>query len=323
MRIASLLASSTEILFGLGLGPQVVAVSHECDYPPQAVSLPRVTRTRIDPHADSRSIDHQVRALLEHGEPLYEIDLERLAHLAPDLIVTQAQCDVCAVRYQDVVDAVAREPRLRGARVVALNPQRLDDVLHDVLRVAEAAGCPQAGAAYVAALQERVQRVAARASSLPAAQRPTVVCLEWLAPLMAAGNWMPELVERAGGRNLLTTAGRHSPEVSWEAIRAAAPDVLLVMPCGFDLPRTLAELPLLCRHRGFDELPAVRHGRVYALDGNAYFNRSGPRMVDSLELVAHLLHPQDFPLPRPMVHAPAFRRWCVEDPPRSTAHRPA
>lgn len=292
MRIASLLSSGTEMLFGLGLGPQVVAVSHECDFPAEVERLPRATRSRVDSSRPSGAIDEQVKALLAAGEPLYEVDRELLARLSPELIVTQAQCDVCAVRYQDVLDAVAAEPQLAGTRVVALNPMSIGDVLADIERLGEATGRREAAAEYVAALRGRLRAVEARVGEIPVELRPRVACIEWIEPLMLAGNWMPELIELAGGRSLLTEPGRHSPYVRWEDLRAAEPDAILVAPCGFDLARTRIEALALERLPGWHELSAVRSGCVHLLDGNAYFNRSGPRLVESVEMVAEILHPK-------------------------------
>jgi iron complex transport system substrate-binding protein len=293
-RIASLLASGTEIVYGLGLGDRLVAVSHECDFPAEARLKPVVTRTLVNADATSRAIDEQVRQFSSQSLALYSIDRDKLAELRPDLIITQAQCDVCAVRYADVVAAVAELEPLKHTRVVALNPVRLADVWDDVRRVAEAAGCPQAGEPFRATLRDRVDRVARVTESLAADDRPRTVCIEWADPLMAAGNWMPEIVELAGGQNGLTSPGLHSTVTAWEDVVRYDPELLLVMPCGFDLARSAAEIELLRQRPGWESLSAVRSGRVAALDGNAYFNRSGPRLVDSLEILAHLLHPGKF-----------------------------
>lgn len=290
-RIASLLASATEIVYGLGLGEYLVGVSHECDYPPEATTKPRLTGSRINASASSGQIDREVRERTTAGEALYEIDVATLASLAPDLIITQAQCDVCAVRYADVLDAVASEPALRRTQVIALNPQTFDDVLADIGRVAAAANCPEQGAAYIAELSARVEKVAALGRVVPPEQRPRVACIEWTDPLMLAGNWMPQMVEMAGGVNLLTKAGEHSPVCRWDDLRAADPEVIVVCPCGFDLERSRQELSTLEALPGWSQLSAVKQGRVYPADGNAYFNRSGPRMVDSLELLASFIHP--------------------------------
>jgi iron complex transport system substrate-binding protein len=297
-RIVSLLASATEILYGLGLGQHVVGVSHECDYPPEAKAKPRVTRTLVDADAPSGEIDRQVKAMAAQQTALYAIDLPRLAELRPELIVTQAQCDVCAVRYADVLDAVHEVPELAGTRVVALNPASLEDVFADILRVGDAAYCRDAAEQYVQSLRSRVAAVQEKTASLPLEAWPRVVALEWLDPLMAAGNWMPGMIELAGGVNCLSRPGQHSPYVDGSAVVAEEPDVLILMPCGFDLPRTLKEARLLCELPGWRGLTARRNGNLYAVDGNAYFNRSGPRMVDSLEILAHLLHPEIFASPR-------------------------
>ncbi len=296
-RIASLLASATEILYCVGAGQRVVAVSHECDWPADAAHKPRVTRTKIDASAPSAAIDEQVRELLAAGEPLYEIDVEKLVALAPELIVTQSQCDVCAVRLADVEACVASYPALQGARIVDLNPYRLSEIFIDIERVGTAAGCAAAARELVDDLERRVDLVRSRGNSLATAQRRKVACLEWIDPLMVAGNWMPELVELAGGQYPLATGGKHSGYSRWSDVRDFAPEVLVVMPCGFDLAKTLADSATLQALPGWSELPAVRQGRAWAVDGNAYFNRSGPRMVDSLELLAHLIDADLHPLP--------------------------
>jgi iron complex transport system substrate-binding protein len=299
VRIVSLLSSATEMLFALGLGEQVVAISHECDYPPEATRLPRATRSRIDSSRPSHEIDAQVKRLLEAGEPLYEIDRELIRKLAPDLIVTQAQCDVCAVRYQDVIDFVAAEPALAETNVLALNPQSLTDILGDVERVGAAAGAAEVAREYVQWLRTRIDKTSAGdgSRSVPATVRPRVVCLEWLGPLMTAGNWTPEVIELAGGESCLAENGKHSGYVEWIAVRNCDPHVLLVAPCGFDLARSIAEARKLWELPGFGELTAIKSGRAFVIDGNAYLNRSGPRIVDSLEILAHLIRPDRFQPP--------------------------
>lgn len=307
-RIASLLASATELLYGLGLGERVVAISHECDYPPGATDKPRVTKTRVAASATSREIDEQVRAMAGGGEPLYELDTDRLAELAPDLIVTQAQCDVCAVRYQDVLDAVAAHDGLRGTQVVALNPLRLADILDDILRVGQAAGVADAARHYVASLQERIDRVRDTGKAIAPQSQPRVAALEWIEPPMLAANWMPELITLAGGRVPRDDAGQHSTYATWDDVVNYRPEVVVVMPCGFDLRRTVDEAAVLFDLPGWSDLPAVRDGRVFAVDANAYFNRSGPRIVDSLEILAHLIHPEVF---GPPASVPEPRHvWC-------------
>ena len=293
-RIASLLPSATEVLWALGLDERVVAVSHECDFPAAAKERPRATRSLVDGSAASGQIDDEVRRRLAAGEPLYELDRPLLARLAPDLIITQAQCDVCAVKLADVIEFVRKTPAVAAAEVLAIQPEGLDDVLRDVQQIGRAAGSEAAALELVAELAARIDRVRNAAGSLDRPARPSVVCIEWIDPLMTAGNWVPELVELAGGESLLAAKGEHSPYVKWDSIRKRNPDVIIVAPCGFDLNRTIAEAQTLQLLPGWDELAAVKQGRVWAVDGNAYFNRSGPRIVDSLEIVAHILHPGIF-----------------------------
>ena len=295
-RIASLLASGTEILYGLGLGDHVVAVSHECDYPAEVAGKPRVTTSHVAA-ATSGRIDNQVRDMLAGGQALYEIDAAVLASLAPDLIVTQAQCDVCAVKYEDVMALVRDEPALRGAQVVALNPMTLEDIFADILRVGDATATRPAAERYVAGLRARVAALEAKTSALAPHERPRIAAMEWIDPLMLAGNWMPELIRLAGGVQPLARGGRHSTYNDWQEVIAFDPQMVLVMPCGFDLARAVDEAGTLAGLPGWHDLSAVRAGRVYAVDGNAYFNRSGPRIVDSLELLAGLSHPDVFGWP--------------------------
>jgi iron complex transport system substrate-binding protein len=298
LRIASLLSSATEMLFGLGLGDRVVAVSHECDFPAAAAAKPRVTFSCIDAAANSLAIDRQVRALVERGEPLYGVDADLLESLTPDLIVTQAQCDVCAVRYEDVLRAVGESTILRGRPVLPLNPMSLADVLADIGRVASAAGVPDAGLNYTDQLSERVAAVRRRSEQISPGQWPRVACIEWIDPPFLAANWMPELIGWAGGDDGgLSRPGEHSTVARWDDLLAFDPQVIVVMPCGFDLPRCIAEIGQLTTLPGWNDLAAVRAGRVYAADGNAYFNRSGPRLVESLEILAHLFHPGLHPPP--------------------------
>jgi len=296
MRIVSLLSSATEILFAIGAGEDVVAISHECDYPPQATKLPRATRSLVDSSRPSQEIDEQVKRLMEAGEPLYEIDRELIRRLGPDLIVTQAQCDVCAVRYQDVVDFVAAESALAATKIVALNPRYLMQIFEDVLYVGEAAGRLGAAVQFKNQLLRRYEQVIkTSARDWPQrGERPRVAVLEWTEPLMGAGNWTPELVGAAGGISLLGTKGQHSTYVGWLDIVVARPDVLIVAPCGFNLERSIVEARRLVTLPGYRDLSAVANGRAYVVDGNAYLNRSGPRIVDSLEILAHLIRPELF-----------------------------
>jgi iron complex transport system substrate-binding protein len=259
--------------------------------------LPRVTVSHIGATASSAAIDAQVRELAAAGKPLYGLDAELLGRLAPDLIVTQQQCDVCAVSYADVLSAVAADPRLAGCRITALNPQGLRDVLTDLRRVGEAAGVPAAAERCIAELETRIEAIRGRTAVLQENQRPRLVCIEWIEPLMLAANWVPEIVELAGGRNGLSIGGRHSTYHAWQDVLAYDPEVMVVSPCGFDLSRTLEEARAFAAVPGWEQMTAVRTGRVYAVDGNAYLNRSGPRLIDSVEILAHLLHPSIFAAP--------------------------
>ncbi len=293
-RIASLLASATEILYGLGLGEKVIAVSHECDFPPEVTGKPRVTYTHIDADASSVEIDRQVTERATAGAPIYHVDAERLALLRPDLIVTQAQCEVCAVSHDEVLRAVQGHDALKSSVVVALNATKLDEIFEDIIRVGDAAGCSGEAQAYVTDLRKRLEVVRTNAASAAAAHRPRVVCVEWIDPVMVAANWMPELIDIAGGQCDLTRSGSRSCYTAWDDVIAYDPEVIVVMPCGFDLARTLDEAKHLPKLRNWSKLTAVRTERVYAVDGNAYFNRSGPRIIDSLEILAELIHPTVF-----------------------------
>ena len=275
----------------LGQEAALVGRSHECDWPPSVRRLPAVSRPAFPTAGSSRAVDLALKERLSRALSVYEVDPALLKALRPDLVITQTQCEVCAVSPADVERAVC-ELLDRPGRILALEPNGLDDVWTDIGRVAEALGVPEAGAALVAALRGRVDAIGRRASALGA--RPRVAVVEWIEPLMAAGNWMPELVGLAGGTNLFGEARRHSPWMTWEALRAADPDVVLVSPCGFDLARTASEMASLTGAPGWRDLGAVRAGRVYLADGNAYFHRPGPRLVESLEILAETLHPGAF-----------------------------
>ncbi|MDE1977656.1 MAG: ABC transporter substrate-binding protein, partial [Elusimicrobia bacterium] len=278
--------------------------SHECDYPEAVKSLPSCTEPVIDVSASSQDIDRQVRKSLRDALSIYRVHDEILAELKPDVILTQTQCEVCAVSLRDVEAALARRAGIK-ARVVSLCPNRLDDVYDDIRRVSRALERPMAGAALVGEMRARMERVSrAAAEASGKSPRPRVACLEWVDPMMASGNWMPELVSSAGGEALFGRAGVHSPAISLEELFAAEPDAILVSPCGFDLERTAAEIPALTGLPGWSKIRAVRQGRVFMADGNQYFNRPGPRLADSLEILAEILHPS---LRRPGLQGPAWR----------------
>ncbi|HEX9372664.1 MAG TPA: cobalamin-binding protein [Roseiflexaceae bacterium] len=297
MRIVSLLPSATEIVYALGLGDALVGVTHECDYPANTRSKPIVTRSLIDhAGATSEEIDQAVRQQLGDGLSLYALDHAQLAQLAPDLILTQALCEVCAVSFGEVERAVrdvSDEFGRIAPRVLSLEPNGLDDILATIRLVGAATGSAGAAGALVDSLRGRIERVRAAAASVK--RRPRVACIEWLDPIYGPGHWLPELVELAGGQPGLGTAHADSRRIAWGDVIAFAPEAIVVTPCGFDLASTVAEaLRVLPSRTGWDALPAVRHRRVYAVDGNAYFSRPGPRIVDSLELLAELIHPEIF-----------------------------
>lgn len=293
MRVVSLIASATEIVCALGFREALVGRSHECDWPPGIDELPAVTGPKFPTDGTSYEIDQRVRALVAEALSVYRVDVDALAELEPDVIVTQAQCEVCAVSLRDVEAALAEWTGERP-RVVSLEPNALADVWDDVHRVAAALGEPERGNALVEELSGRMRQLAERARGL--ADRPSVACIEWIDPLMAAGNWMPELVAMAGGENLFGGAGEHSPGMEWADLVDADPDVLFVSPCGFDLEKTRSEMAALVGREGWTDLRAARSGRVALADGVAWFNRPGPRLVESLEILAEILHPGAFDL---------------------------
>jgi len=289
MRIVSLLPSATEIVCALGYGDLLVGRSHECDYPPSVSELPVCSRPRITIDARGAAIDHSVRTIVSQGLSVYEIDEETLRSLAPDFIVTQTQCEVCAVSEREVEQAV-RDWLDGEAEIVSLHPGRLEDVWADIVRVAEALGNRRNGEDVVATLRERMSGIADTMAALE--RRPRVATIEWIEPLMAGGNWMPELVRMAGGENLFGEAGEHSPWMTLDALREAQPDVVVVTPCGFDLPRTRSEMAPLTALAEWQTLEAVKNGQVYLADGHNFFNRPGPRLVESLEILTEILHPE-------------------------------
>jgi iron complex transport system substrate-binding protein len=286
MRIVSLVPHATELLFALGLGGDVVAVTHECDHPTAALELPRVTRDRLPAGLGPGEIDAAVRERTQAGEAIYELDAELLHELAPDLIVTQALCPVCAVSFDDVEKLAAEmDP---APEVVALDPTTLGESMADIRTVARATGAQQAAVALVARQRARVDAV--RAAVKGARTRPRVAAIEWFDPVFVAGHWTPQLVELAGGEDVLGLAGEHSEQTTWEVVAAARPDVVVCMPCGYDAPRAHLEATLFAH-----ELRRVGAGTVVAVDAAATFSRPGPRLVDGLELLAHVLHPELVP----------------------------
>ncbi len=285
MRIVSLVPSATEMLFALGVGDEVTAVTHECDYPGEALDLPKVTRDVIGPGLGPDEIDRAVRALTEQGRSIYELDEDALRRLAPDLIVTQALCTVCAVSYDDVQAIAERlDPK---PEVVSLDPHTLGEVLGDVRTLAQATDRKDAGVELVQDAASRIDRVRL---AVRAARPVPVAALEWLDPVFVAGHWTPQLIEYAGGIDLFGMPGEHSEQRSWEEVAAARPEVVVVMPCGYDAERALAEAETFG-----DELASLGARRIVAVDAAGLFSRPGPRLVDGLETLAHILHPDRLP----------------------------
>jgi len=292
MRIVSLVPHATELLFALGLGDDVVGVTHECDFPEAARSLPHITRDKLPPGLSAAEIDAAVRELTERGEAIYELDAERLHELEPDLIVTQELCPVCAVSYDDVrevAQTIATQPR-----VVALDPHTLGESFGDVRTIAQLTDSRDAALELITRQRARVDavRVAVRG-----AERIPVAAIEWLDPVFAAGHWTPQIIELAGGIDVLGFAGEHSEQVTWEMVAAAGPQIVVCMPCGYDADRSLAEA-----YAHVDKLRGLGARRVVAVDAAAYFSRPGPRLVDGLELMAHILHPDLVPEAPGAVH---------------------
>ncbi len=281
-----MIASATEIVHALGLGEYLVGRSHECDFPASVLSLPIVTRPRFDVHGTSQEIDTRVRETLAAVGSVYEVLNELMDPLMPTHILTQTQCKVCAVSHEDVERALSESIGNRP-QVVALEPNSLADIWKDIQRVADRCGVPGRGRALVASLQDRMAAIAGGVKG----SRKRVACIEWQEPLMAAGNWVPELVEMLGAVNLFGSAGHHSPWMSFEDLTASDPDVILVMPCGYSLLQARAEMHWLEDRPEWAELRA----EVYLLDGNQYLNRPGPRVVESLQMLAEILSPGEFP----------------------------
>jgi iron complex transport system substrate-binding protein len=286
VRIASLVPSATELLFALGLGDRVVAVTHECDYPPGVEQLPHLTRSVIPEGLEAGEIDRAVREHTSRGEALYELDDELLEQLDVDLIVTQAVCEVCAVSFDDVRAVAERLPT--QPQVISLDPATLGEVLADVPRLAEAAGVPEAGERLAAELGERLEAVE---RAMEDARRPRVAALEWLDPVYVGGHWVPQMIELAGGEDVLGMPGEKSRTAGWAEVETAAPEVVMSMPCGLYAEEAAAETMRWRRHL------ALLGARVFAVDAAAYFSRPGPRLVDGVELLGHLLHPELVPAP--------------------------
>ena len=291
MRICSLLPSATEIAFALGLGNEVVGVTHECDYPPEARTKPVVVHGMINSHTTtSRQIDQSVREHCNQKTSLYAIDFLRLKEARPDIVLTQALCEVCALDYNEVVHACQSLPS--RPKIIALNPTCLADVLADIERVGNLTARVSQAETLVFRLRQRVDEIHRKTSTV--ALRPRVACLEWLDPIFSAGHWVPEMVDLAGGIDGIAQRGETSVQIPWERVLELNPDVLVLMPCGFDVDRTVKEAKPLYHLPGWGQLPAVENGRVFAVNGHAYFSRPGPRLIDGLEILSRIIQPEIF-----------------------------
>ncbi len=290
-RIISLLAAGTEIVCELGLETQLVGRSHECDYPESILYLPVCSSAMLDQTANSLEIDKQVKGILTDALSFYEINRELIKTLKPNVIITQTQCEVCAVSLSDVEKALENLLDY-PVEIISLEPDNLDAVFTDIKTVSEILGVPERGADLLERMQERMDLIRHKLKFI--SQKQTVACIEWLSPLMMAGNWTPEMVEIAGGNSVLAQSGKHSPAIDWMNLVQADPEIIIVMPCGFNIERSLKEMDLLLQQAYFQDLQAVKNNKLFIADGNQYFNRSGPRLVDSVEILAEIINPKQF-----------------------------
>jgi iron complex transport system substrate-binding protein len=290
LKIYSFIPSATEMLYAMGLGDQLLGVTHECDYPSEAKGKPVVIRSVTDTSRMSqREIDDMVVESMSHGHGLYTIDKALLRENMPDVVITQELCDVCSVSLRDVLSTIS--DLSRDCQVVSLKPRGLNGVLEDILTVGKACGAEPAAEELVRSLEARIQKVREKAEPL---DRPRVFSVEWFDPIFASGHWVPEMVEIAGGKDELGLAGRDSRKIPWESVVAYDPEILVLMPCGFDVDRAAEDVPLLAKNEGWPSIAAVKAGAVYVTDGSAYYSRPGPRLVDGLELMSRMIHPEAF-----------------------------
>ena len=310
MKIYSFIPSATEMLFALGLGDQLCGVTHECDYPPEARGKPVAIRSLMDTSRMSqREIDEMVVESMSHGHGLYTIDKALLRENPPDVVITQELCDVCSVSLRDVLSTIS--DLSKSCQVVSLKPRGLSGVLEDILTVGKACGAEPAAEGLVTSLEARIRGVRERAEGL---DRPRVFCVEWFDPVFASGHWVPEMVRIAGGEDSLGLAGRDSRKIPWELVVAYDPEVLVLMPCGFDVGRTAEDVPLLAKNQGWASIAAVRAGAVFATNGSAYFSRPGPRLVEGLELLSRMIHPEVFGGEMPTERAERVRAPAAPKP---------
>lgn len=290
-KIISLLPAATEIVCALGLEHQLIGRSHECDYPESVKKLPVCSSAKFLPGSDSAEIDRQIKEILADALSIYTIDKETIKELNPDVIITQVQCEVCAPSLKDVEEALAGLLN-KDCRIISLEPHGLGDIYSDIQAVADQLGVGERAIELLELAEERMNIIRHKLKFI--GEKPKVACIEWLSPLMVAGNWTPELVDIAGGESILAEKGKHSTFVNFEDILAEDPDIMVMMPCGFSVLRTLQEINLLLELPGWGQLKAVQNDRIYIADGNQYFNRSGPRITDSIEILAEIIHPKQF-----------------------------
>jgi iron complex transport system substrate-binding protein len=290
-KIVSLLPAATEIVCALGLEETLVGRSHECDFPVSVKKLPVCSEANIPDGLGSAAIDIKVKEILADALSVYTVKREVIKQLRPDVVITQAQCEVCAVSLKEVEEALENYLD-KEAHIISLAPDKLEDIFNDIETVARGLNVSDRGAALLEAMHERIDIIRHKLKFID--NKPMVACIEWLEPMMLSGNWIPEMVSIAGGTSILAEAGKHSPYIAWDDIRPQDPDIVVVMPCGFSIGRTLQEIDILLGLPGFSEMKAVKNNRLYIADGNQYFNRPGPRIVDSIEIMAEIINPKQF-----------------------------
>jgi len=290
-RILSLLPAATEIVCALGFEEKLVGRSNECDYPETVKHLPICSEANFPDNLSSADIDKNVKDLLNNALSIYTINRELIKELAPNIVITQAQCEVCAVSLNEVESAL-NDDLNNTAKIISLQPDSLGEIYNNIREVAAALGAEADAEQLIEELDERVGIIRHKLKYIET--KPSIACIEWVEPLMVSGNWIPELVSIAGGTSILAEPGKHSPFVQWTDIKQADPDILLVMPCGFSIERTIKEIHLLLQLPGFADLKAIKNNRLYIADGNQYFNRPGPRIVDSIEILAEIINPKQF-----------------------------
>jgi iron complex transport system substrate-binding protein len=290
-KIISLLPAATEIVCALGLEGNLIGRSHECDHPESIKSLPICSEANFPDGLSSADIDNKVKEILADALSVYTIKREVIKELSPDVVITQAQCEVCAVSLTEVEQALENYLD-KKAQIISLQPNTLNDIFNDITTIAKTLDVEAVGERLLEDLNERVDIIRHKLKFME--NKPTIACIEWLEPMMVSGNWIPELVSVAGGTPVLAQAGKHSPYVSWDSIRESDPEIILLMPCGFSIERTMREINILLEQPGFNDLKAVKNNRIYIADGNHYFNRPGPRIVDSVEILAEIIHPKQF-----------------------------